>query len=278
MSYIATVFKVMIASPGDVPGERAIIRELLSEWNVVNSDRSKIVLLPVGWDTHVVPEMGDRPQALINKQILQDCDLLVGVFWTRIGTSTGRAASGTVEEVTEHMSAGKPVMLYFSDAPVIPSSIDHEQYERLFAFKEECKSNGVYESYGDLKDFRSKLYRHLQLLISRDSYFQKAEQLAMVDPVKLEMLPELSKEAKFLLKECALDPRGSILNVSFIGGRAVQVNGNNLVEGRSARSEAIWVGALAELVEVGYVESASGSDNVFKMTRVGYDAADRSLV
>lgn len=38
MSYSAVVYKVMIASPSDVSAERSIIREVLSEWNVVNAD------------------------------------------------------------------------------------------------------------------------------------------------------------------------------------------------------------------------------------------------
>ena len=42
MPYSATVYKVMIASPRDVVPERNVIREVLSEWNVVNSDTHKI--------------------------------------------------------------------------------------------------------------------------------------------------------------------------------------------------------------------------------------------
>lgn len=71
MSYSAVVYKVMIASPSDVSAERSIVREVLSEWNVVNADVRQQVLLPIGWETHSVPEMGDRPQSLINKQILR---------------------------------------------------------------------------------------------------------------------------------------------------------------------------------------------------------------
>jgi hypothetical protein len=103
MPYNANVFKVMIASQGDVAGERTVIREVLAEWNVIHSDTRKVVLLPIGWETHTSPEMGERPQAIINKQILKDCDLLVGVFWTRIGTATGDYASGTVEEIEKHI-------------------------------------------------------------------------------------------------------------------------------------------------------------------------------
>lgn len=70
MGYQATVYKVMIASPGDVASERSIVREMLNEWNIINADSRKMILLPIDWETHSVPEMGDRPQSIINKQIL----------------------------------------------------------------------------------------------------------------------------------------------------------------------------------------------------------------
>ncbi|MDE3088728.1 MAG: DUF4062 domain-containing protein, partial [Chloroflexota bacterium] len=142
MSYTASVFKVMIASPSDVAGERNIIREVLTEWNIIYADGRKVVLLPIGWETHATPAMGERPQAIINKQVLKDCDLLVGVFWTRIGTPTGKYPSGTVEEIEEHIKAGKQVMLYFSDAPVRPDSVDNDQYTELKKFKDSCKARG----------------------------------------------------------------------------------------------------------------------------------------
>jgi hypothetical protein len=66
MPYQATVLKIMIASPSDVSIERGIIREALYEWNAVNSDMRKIVLLPVAWETHSSPEMGEPPQKIIN--------------------------------------------------------------------------------------------------------------------------------------------------------------------------------------------------------------------
>ena len=135
MSYDAKVFNVMIASPGDVASERNIIREMIYEWNAVHSKARKIVLLPVGCESHTSPEMGKRSQEIINKQVLYKCDLLVGVFWTRIGTSTGEYISGTVEEIEKHIDAAKPAMLYFSDQPARLDSVDSVQYEKLQEFK-----------------------------------------------------------------------------------------------------------------------------------------------
>ena len=276
MSYSATVFKVMIASPGDVAAERSIVRELISEWNVVNADSRKTVLLPVGWETHSVPEMGGRPQEIINKQILHGCDLLIGVFWTRIGTATGQFASGTVEEIEEHVKAGKPAMLYFSTSPVVPDSIDPDQYKQLQEFKRSCQTRGLYESYSDISDFRSKLYRQIQLKLNSDAYFQTNSSPGIQsDVLTIPAVPQLSKEAVFLLKESVADKTATILNVAFIGGHSVQVGGKNLIEDGNDRSRAIWTSALSELEGNGYVEPMSDKREVFRLTSSGYDALDR---
>ena len=120
MPYQATVIPIMIASPGDVYEEREVIREVVHNWNYINSTRTKVILIPAGWKTHTAPELGTRPQELINSRILRDCDLLIGVFWTRLGTPTGKSESGTVEEIEEHIKAGKPAMIYFSSKPAAP--------------------------------------------------------------------------------------------------------------------------------------------------------------
>lgn len=143
MSYTAETFNVMIASPGDVASERAIIRDVVYEWNAVNSSSRRIVLLPVGWESHSSLEMEAPPQAIINKQIVDDCDLLIGVFWTRIGTATDGYASSTVEEFERHIEYGKPAMLYFSSQPVALDIFDLDQVasvknSKLIVKKEGC--------------------------------------------------------------------------------------------------------------------------------------------
>jgi hypothetical protein len=275
MSYTATVFKCMIASPSDVAAERSVVREVLHEWNVVNADARKVVLLPVGWETHSVPEMGDRPQSIINKQVLRGCDLLVGVFWTRIGTATGEYESGTVEEIEEHLAAGGHAMLYFSAAPVVPDSIDADQYARLQAFKKSCRDRGLLESYVDISDFRAKLHRQLQLKINHDPFFLAID-TAEVGPIaELPPLPKLTKEAAFLLKECAREPATDVLNIGYLSGHSIQVRGKNLIEENSARSEATWKSALSELESLGYLKPEGPKRVIFKLTRDGFDAADR---
>ena len=112
MSYIATVIPVMIASPGDVEKEREEVRNAIYNWNDINSKNTSMILNPIGWETHGAPEMGDRAQALINKRLLNDCDLLIAVFWTRIGTPTGGYESGTAEMPGK---SGRTVISVYSD-------------------------------------------------------------------------------------------------------------------------------------------------------------------
>src|ERR1700744_352816 len=135
MGYLANVIEILVASPSDVLSERKVFRDVITEWNVVYSRDRGAVLLPLAWETHTAPELGNRPQQIINDRLLLHADILVGIFWARIGSPTGKAASGTIEEIEEHRKKGKPVMLYFSDAPVVLNRVDQVQYNQLTNFR-----------------------------------------------------------------------------------------------------------------------------------------------
>jgi hypothetical protein len=166
MPFDAKIFRVLVASPGDVGEERNIIPEIINEWNAINSHQSKVSLMPVKWETHSSPLLGNRPQGIINEQIVKECDLLVGVFWTRIGTNTGAAISGTAEEIEQFVKMKKPVMLYFSQNPIAPDKIDLGQFSVLKKFKEKMRMEGLTETYYTIDDFRQKFGRQLSLNIS----------------------------------------------------------------------------------------------------------------
>jgi hypothetical protein len=204
MSYRATVYRVMVASPGDVLAERRVVADVIHEWNAIHSVDRRMVLMPVAWESHAAPEMGDRAQAIINRQILQDCDLLVAIFWTRLGSPTGASTSGTVEEIGEHVSAGRPAMIYFSSAPVLLDSVDEQQYAVLRQFKEECRKGGLVEEYGSLVDFREKLSRQLAQTVLRSFKKEDDTDVASV-AIPRRDLPEFSVAARDLIFEAARD-------------------------------------------------------------------------
>jgi hypothetical protein len=276
MSYEAKVFNVMIASPGDVGSERAIIRDVIYEWNAVHSKSRNIVLLPVGWESHSSPEMGATPQEIINNQILDKCDFLVGVFWTRIGTPTTEYASGTVEEIEKHIATDKPAMLYFSSQPVVMDTVDPEQFSELSKFKKSCQSRGLYEGFDSQSDFKEKFYRHLQLKVNEHSLFQ----LGSNDLISSEVIesntaiPKLSNEARILLKEASQDRDGTIMSLSYMGGDDVQTNGKNLVSTQEPREVARWKSAVQDLETEELIEDRGHKGEVFRITNIGYQVAD----
>lgn len=230
--------------------------------------------MPVGWETHSSPAMGDRPQAIINKQLLAEADLLVAVFWTKLGSPTGKTASGTVEEIEEHLDAGKPAMLYFSSAPVRLDSVDSDQYAALTAFKDLSKRKGLIEEYEDLSDFRAKFSRQLAQTVIRS--FTSSPNVAAAEKIpELETGPRLSDGARELLLEAAQDSNGTIMNLGTLGGQMIQTNGRGFVEAGDPRSEARWKGAINELSQLGLIEDRGHKREVFFVTDDGYRLADR---
>lgn len=165
MPFEAKVFKILIASPSDVGEERNMIPEIINDWNAINAVKLKFLLMPIKWETNSAPNLNNRPQSIINEQIVNDCDLLVGVFWTRIGTNTGISISGTVEEIEQFVKSKKPVMLYFSQSPIDPDKIEIEQFTILKNFKEKMRVQGLTETYNNIFDFRQKFSRQLGINI-----------------------------------------------------------------------------------------------------------------
>lgn len=164
MSFTAKVLRIMIASPSDVVRERKVIPEVINQWNAENSDLFGVVVLPIMWEIHSTPEMGERPQAIINRQVLEKADALIGAFWSRLGTPTGTAPSGTVEEIEEIRKQGKRVLLYFSKAPY-PQSTDFDQVAKLKEFKSQCFQQGIVFEYRTIPELKTVLLRHLTAVV-----------------------------------------------------------------------------------------------------------------
>lgn len=279
MAYRATVIPIMIASPGDVTEEREIVRSVIHDWNDVNAESSGIMLAAVGWDSHSSPELGERPQELINRRVLENCDLLIGVFWTRLGTPTGKSQSGTVEEIEEHVDAGKPAMIYFSSKPVAPESIDPEQYKQVNAFKDKLKPQGLIETYENLDEFQKKLTKQLQLCLSKNEYLEKLVKRPTIE-LEPQILPEaaasttyhLSEAAQEILKTAASCNGTIIMSVSS-SGRTIQTGGKSFGGGHG-REAAKWEHALKELVQEELAIARGYKGEVFELTHVGWEVAD----
>jgi|GEM_PF-3235293 len=166
MPYRATVYRVVVGSPSDVAEERLAARDTIYSWNDHNSQRFGAVMLPVLWETHSTPEIGDQPQAIINRQIIDDGHILVCLFWTRVGTPTSEAQSGTIEEIERFAKSGKPVMIYFCTR-AFPQNVDLDQLSGLRDFKDQIRRRGLVDEFGSTTELVQRLQRHLTTTIER---------------------------------------------------------------------------------------------------------------
>src|SRR5665213_879368 len=155
------IYRVMIGSPSDLAQEREAATEAVNEWNAQHADAEGAVLLPVKWETHAVPTSGARPQSVINDQLVDRCDMLIGMFWTKLGTPTGVAQSGTVEEIDHFVAAGKPAMLYFSQRKIVEGKVDLKQAEKLKKFKAATYKNSLVGSFATVSELKRVLLRDL---------------------------------------------------------------------------------------------------------------------
>ncbi len=147
------IFTLFIAAPGDVSIEKEVIRDLAVEWNRNRGQFIDARVEVTDW-LHVFPEFNDRPQAIINEQLFDKADLVVAIFWTKFGSPTGIANSGTEEEILRAKKQNKPLMLYFSDVAAQPSTVDYTELEKVNTFKKEHQHDGLYKSYNTVDSFK----------------------------------------------------------------------------------------------------------------------------
>jgi hypothetical protein len=182
--------RVFVASPGDVCEERDALAKLITELNLVFSvvaPEKEISLELVRWETDVVPSAG-RPQAVINEQI-GEYDIFVGVMWTRFGTPSGVAESGTEEECERAYEAwrqhGRPqIMFYFCQAPSPPpaSKAQAEQLLSVVNFRQKLSEKALVWEYRSHSDFADTVRPHLLKVLRRAMVADEPARQAAVIP------------------------------------------------------------------------------------------------
>lgn len=156
-------------------------------------------------------------------------------------------------------------MLYFSMAPAVLDAVDPEQYKGLKAFRDSCKSRGVYETYNNVGDFRHKLSTGLQITLNSELFGGSGG----LTPVASK---DLSQDAAKLLK--AASAGGVIMFERFGGGVELSANGQVFNEDSAPRTVAKWDSVLNELENAGLIKATSEKREVFEVTQAGYTTAD----
>ena len=180
MAYPTLALHLLISAPGDLPvQDMATIRKTISQWNLNLGRVVGLTVLPVSWTEHAVAEFGDRPQAILNDQIVEEADFAVALFYDRLGTPSGEADSGTAEEIKVLVQAGKSVavLVNASARPPLGGSALEER-KRLTAYLTDLRKTALVFEYANEGD----LISHLNNFLSRaTAQFQQSVEASKDD-------------------------------------------------------------------------------------------------
>ena len=202
----ANCYNVMIVSPSDVSEEREVAKNLLYKWNEINSRTRCITFSVLGYDINAHADSGCHPQESLNHQLLEQADLIIAIFWTKLGTPTTEYSSGSVEEISKHIEQGKKAFIYFSNKVVDPVKLDTEQYKKLQEYKASIKGNAFYKEFSTDDKFRQLLNEDIQLIANeldplRGNSMINSLMDSMREVLKEYDVPKLSDEDLKIVKE-----------------------------------------------------------------------------
>ena len=178
------ILRIVLSSPRDVADERAIMTEVVDELNRgIAKDRNLRLELTL-WEKDAQPGFHpDGPQGIIDPILdIQNCDILIGVFWKRFGTPTKDALSGTEHEfrtaVASWQQSRQPqIMMYFKEMDAnLKTAGEHEQFALVLRFKEEFPRQGLYWTFQSDRDFERLVRQHLTNYIINNPAFAKEGQ------------------------------------------------------------------------------------------------------
>ena len=160
------LFRILLAAPVDITDEQESVAELIGEWNVQHGETAEARIELMNWRTHAHPEVGKRAQALINRQFADRSDIVLAIFWRRLGSPTGKASSGTVEEIERAQRRRKKVMVYFSQRPGIDEGpLDPREQSRIEQYKRKLRRNALCGNYRSVKEFETAVRKDLALVM-----------------------------------------------------------------------------------------------------------------
>ena len=165
--------RVVLASPGDVQPERDILPSVIEELNRNLGAVLNVDLKLYRWETDAYPGFHpEGPQGLIDGILrIDDCDLLIGIFWKRFGTPTHDANSGTEHEFRTAYNAWQDskeqprrpaIMVYFKNAPYSPSSPEElDQWRKVLEFQKAFPKQGLWWPFKTTNKFKELVRQHL---------------------------------------------------------------------------------------------------------------------
>lgn len=153
--------RVILIAPDDVEDELETIRMTIQQANLY-PPRGRLVVW--NWSIYSTSSIHvDDRHVLTGEQVRIDADLVIAVFWTRLGDDE----SGIVHELQMAWQAwkttGKPnVWLYFCTRPVPQSLLeDLNQFQALRAFRYSLPEEQSYFDFDTVDDLQRQFVAHL---------------------------------------------------------------------------------------------------------------------
>lgn len=160
--------KLFLASPSGLEEHRGAARECVEQIRKKLALAAGIDFELVGWE-EVLPAYG-RPQGVINP-VLDDCNVFIGILGNRLGTPTGEAESGFVEELermAERARAGEDVRILIYTLALSEAELDDpgEKLRRTLEFRERLRREALLRAdVADVAEFRAALTADLMALV-----------------------------------------------------------------------------------------------------------------
>ncbi|HEX8751958.1 MAG TPA: hypothetical protein VF731_00955 [Solirubrobacterales bacterium] len=180
MPYSAQIYPLLFSSPSDASGDVHTAAEAVSRWNVIYGREFGSNVMPLYWASHAAAEFGVRPQESLNKQLVEQADIVIALFWHRLGTDTGEAESGTVEEIERAYARGASVAVLRCTRPVSPPDLDHDQVQKLDTYLEKIRDKALILEYDD----DDRLRQHVEAILTRIVSASAAQAEAQVEVEK----------------------------------------------------------------------------------------------
>jgi len=161
--YSATAHRLLISNPSDVLAEDiATVMAAIARWNALYGQQFGAVIVPTRWKTHAAAQHRVRPQASLNAQLVDSADLVIAIFWHRLGSPTGEAESGTLEEIDRAAESGAYVAILRCTRDIPHGVIDPAQMQKLSEFYERVQPRSLMFDYSA----DSELGGHVDAILS----------------------------------------------------------------------------------------------------------------
>lgn len=161
------LLKLFISCPSDIATELDSIRLIIDEINKTTGKQGGYILQTLNWDVDTYTAIGEDAQDVINSQIENEFDILIGILWQKLGTPTKRDKSGTVEEINRTIEdSNKHFLIYFNTKAENLNEINLIELQKINDFKKELSSKGVlYKEFNSITEFETKFRINLTSLI-----------------------------------------------------------------------------------------------------------------